>query len=150
MNEQEKLWKAAEVKLSYKTKIRSSDRVQIKNVEDAAKVFFEAWNWETIEFLEEVKVLLLNRANRVLGIAEISVGGVTGTVIDIRLILQYVIKTNASAVILAHNHPSGNLTASESDILVTTKLSNALDMIDIKLLDHLIINKDREYSSIIN
>jgi len=149
MNEQEKLWKAAEVKLSYKTKIRASDRTHIKNSEDAANVFFEAWNWELIEFLEEVKLLLLNRANRVLGIADLSQGGITGSVIDVRIILQYALKSNASAVILAHNHPSGNLTPSESDIQITEKVSKALELLDLKLLDHIIICKDRLYSCIL-
>ncbi len=63
---------------------------------------------ETIEFIEEVKMILLNRDNRVLGIANISMGGITGSIIDTRVILQYAIKSNATSVILAHNHPSGS------------------------------------------
>jgi DNA repair protein RadC len=64
------------------------------------------------------------------------------------VILQYAIKANAAAVILAHNHPSGNLKASEADINITNKIREALKLVEIQLLDHIIINKDEEYSNI--
>jgi DNA repair protein RadC len=65
--------------------------------------------------------MLLTRSNKVLGIASISKGGLSGTVIDIRIILQYAIKANASGIIVCHNHPSGNLQPSESDLAITEK-----------------------------
>jgi DNA repair protein RadC len=71
-----------------------------------------------------------------------------GSIIDTRVILQYAIKANAHAVILAHNHPSGSLEASEADIKITSRVRDALELVDIKLLDHLIINKDEKYSTI--
>ena len=97
-----------EVKLMYMTEIKASDRIQIRNSEDAAAIFFNHWDFHTIEHIEEVKMLLLNRANKVLGVVNLSRGGSCGSIIDIKVVLQYAIKSNAHAVILAHNHPSGN------------------------------------------
>ncbi len=143
-----KMYKAAEVKLTYITKVKASNRIQIKNAEDAASLFFKIWDMATIEHVEEVKMIILNRANKVLGVTNISQGGQSGSIIDTRVILQYAIKANAAAVILAHNHPSGNLTASDADIKITNKIREALKLVEIQLLDHIIINKDEEYSNI--
>jgi DNA repair protein RadC len=143
-----KMYKAAEVKLTYVTKTPASHRIPIKSAEDAASLFFMIWDMNTIEHTEEVKMILLNRANKVLGVAEISKGGLSGSIIDTRVVLQYAIKANAHAVILAHNHPSGNLEASEADIRITERVRDALELADIKLLDHLILNKDEEYQTI--
>ncbi len=147
-NNENKLYKAAEVKLTYKTKVKASERFQIKNAEDSARLLFRTWDMTTIEHVEEVKLILLNRANRVLGIATISKGGMNGSVIDTRVIIQYAIKANATAVILAHNHPSGNLKASDADITITNKIREALKLVEIQLLDHIIINKDEDFSNI--
>ena len=100
-NNDNKMYKAAEVKLTYLTEVKSSDRIQIKNADDATAVFFDLWDFHTIEHTEEVKMMMLNRANRVLGITTLSKGGFNGSIIDTRVILQYAIKANASAVILA-------------------------------------------------
>ena len=143
-----KCYKAAEVKLMYLTEVKSSERIRIRNSEDAAAVFFNVWDFQTIEHTEEVKMILLNRANRVLGVASVSKGGMNGSIIDTRIVLQYAIKANACAVILAHNHPSGSLEASEADRRVTRLVKEALKIVDIELLDHLILNKDEEYSAI--
>lgn len=147
-NNENNMYKAAEVKLSYISKIKASERVQIRSAEDAASLFFKTWDWATIEHSEMVKIILLNRANKVLGIATVSQGGLSGSVIDTRIILQYAIKANASSVILAHNHPSGNLEASDADITITNKIREALKLVEIQLLDHIIINKDKKYSNI--
>ena len=141
-------YKAAEVKLMYMTDVKSSERISIKNSEDAAAVFFDVWDFHTIEHTEEVKMMMLNRANKVLGVASISKGGLSGAVIDTRVILQYAIKSNATSVILAHNHPSGNLEASEADKRITQNVREALKLIDIQLLDHLILNKDELFATI--
>ena len=91
------MYKAAEVKLTYESKVKASERYKIKNAEDAAQLFFEVWDWSTIEHVEEVKMIMLNRANRVLGVAHLTKGGLNGSIIDTRLILQYAIKANAAA-----------------------------------------------------
>jgi len=143
-----KMYKAAEVKLTYVTKTPVSQRIKIKNAEDAACLFFMVWDWTTIEHIEEVKMIMLNRANRVLGVAHLTKGGLNGSIIDTRVILQYAIKANAHAIILAHNHPSGSLEPSDADIKITSRVRDALELVDIKLLDHFILNSDEQYSTI--
>lgn len=148
MKETDKVYKASEVKLVYKNRVKASERFKIKGPEDAAEIFFEIWDFEIIDFLEEVKLLLLNRAHHVLGIVNLSTGGVTGSIIDIRVVLQYAIKANATAIILAHNHPSGNLNPSEADINITRRIKAALETVDINFLDHLIIIGERKFRAI--
>jgi DNA repair protein RadC len=89
---------------------------------------------------EEFWVIYLDRANNVLDKTKISQGGVTGTVIDIRIILKQAIEKLASSIILFHNHPSGNLSASSNDLEITRKAVDAAKLFDIKVLDHLIIS----------
>ena len=148
--QQVELFKASEVKLHYVGKQKPREREKISNPEEASELFFRIWDMDTIEHIEEVKIMLLNRSNHVLGFATISKGGLTGCIMDIRLIMQYVIKSNACAVILAHNHPSGSLIASEADIHITKKIREALNFLDITLLDHLIMNVDKEYVSVMD
>ena len=148
--QQVELFKASEVKLHYVGKQKPREREKISNPEEASELFFRIWDMDTIEHIEEVKIMLLNRSNHVLGFATISKGGLTGCIMDIRLIMQYVIKSNACAVILAHNHPSGSLIASEVDIHITKKIREALNFLDITLLDHLIMNVDKEYVSVMD
>jgi DNA repair protein RadC len=97
----EKNNKVSEVKLIYKNKVKAADRIQINNAQDAFGVFWEAWDNEVIEHIEEMKMLLLDRSNRVLGIVSLFNGGTTGTVIDIKLMMQYALKANAHGIILA-------------------------------------------------
>ena len=137
----------SEVQLIYKSRIKASDRKKISCSRDAHKIFLDGWNMEIIEFVEEFKLLLLNRSNSVLGIMDVSKGGISGTVTDVRLIFQAAIKANASGIICAHNHPSGNLNPSESDTRLTQKLKEAGKLMDIQLLDHLILGLDDNYYS---
>ena len=88
---------------------------------------------------EEFHLLLLNRANKILEHKIISSGGITGTVADIRLIFEHALKTKAVSIILVHNHPSGNLKPSEADIQLTKKIIASGNMLDIKVLDHIIV-----------
>jgi DNA repair protein RadC len=95
---------------------------------------------------EEFWVLFMNRSNRVIDNIRISQGGISGTVIDIRLILKNALDRLSSSLILCHNHPSGNLKPSEADIRITAKISDASRTMDIQLLDHIII-ADNSYFS---
>jgi DNA repair protein RadC len=95
---------------------------------------------------EEFWVFLLNRANQVMREEYLSKGGISGTVVDIRLICKSAVEHNASGVVIAHNHPSGQVLPSEQDKAITKKLKEALKMFDISLLDHLIIG-DQKYCS---
>ena len=136
----------SEVRLVYKTKIKASERLQVKCSKDPFDTFIENWDLDSIEHIEEFKLMLLTRANKVLGIASISKGGINGTVTDVRIILQLVIKSNASGLIACHNHPSGNLNPSESDTKITQKIKEAGNLMDIQLLDHLVITSEDYYS----
>ena len=95
---------------------------------------------------EEFWILLLNRSNRIIGKSKVSQGGVSGTVIDTKLIMKSAIENLASSIILCHNHPSGNLNPSGSDIDITNKIKTAADCLDMKLLDHIIVTDHSYYS----
>ncbi len=90
---------------------------------------------------EEFWILLLNRSNQLTDQIRISQGGISGTVTDIRLILHAAVEKLASGLILAHNHPSGNLSPSEADLKITKKIKDAARLLDLSLLDHLIISE---------
>jgi DNA repair protein RadC len=134
--------KVSEVQLSYKTTVKASERPQINTSEDAHRVLRSNWNYEIIEFIEEFKIILLNRANRVLGIVPISVGGTAGTIADPKVIFVSALKCNASSVILVHNHPSGNLKPSQADIELTRKLKAAGQFLDLPIIEHIILTKE--------
>lgn len=129
----------AEVQVTYKP--TQLVQTQIKCSRDAFKVFQALWD-EHIQYKESMYVLLLNRANRVLGYHLLSQGGTTGTVVDVKVLLQLLIKSNAHGFILAHNHPSCNTKPSTEDLKLTKKVKEASKLLDIQLLDHLIITAD--------
>jgi DNA repair protein RadC len=139
--------KVAEVRLIYKTKVKPSERLQIKSSIDAYNIFLQGWNQDTLEHIEEFKILLLNRSNKVLGTAPISLGGTAGTVTDVKIIMQYALKTNAQGFIICHNHPSGNSQPSESDKKITRKIKEASEFLDMQLMDHIIITPNEGYYS---
>ena len=138
--------RVAEVELVYKTTIKPSERPKISSVSDSYKLLKELWNENTIEMQEEFKVLLLNRANKVIGVYEASAGGLTGTVADPRLILAAAIKSLAVSIVLSHNHPSGNLKPSRADEELTQKIKVAAAYHDISVIDHIIITSEAYYS----
>ena len=133
-----------EIKLSYSS--NGIENVKITDSNSAYRILIDNWDKDTIQLQEEFKVLLLNRANIVLGIYNLSKGGVSGTVVDIKLLLASALKANASSIIVAHNHPSGNLNPSESDKRLTRKIKEGAKFLDIALLDHLIVTKESFYS----
>lgn len=138
--------RVAEVELVYKTKVKPSQRPKVSTVKECYELLKELWNENTIEMQEEFKVMLLNRANKVIGIYEASAGGLTGTVADPRLILAAAIKSLAVSIILCHNHPSGNLKPSRADEELTQKIKCAAAYHDIKVIDHIIITSEGYYS----
>jgi DNA repair protein RadC len=138
--------KVAEVELVYKTKVKASERPQVKTSHDSYNILHQIWNKDRIEMQEEFKVLLMNRSNKVIGVFEAASGGITGTVADPRLILATALKSLATAIILAHNHPSGNLKPSAADESLTLKIKEAAKYHDITVLDHLIITSEGYFS----
>ena len=139
-------YQVAEITLSYKTNIKPSLRPKISSSKDAYDILLNSWDKSKIEFIEQFKVMLINRAHKVLGICEISTGGVSGTVADPKIIFAAAIKANASCIILAHNHPSGNLKPSQSDIELTRKIKEGGKLLEIQMLDHLILTTEGYYS----
>jgi DNA repair protein RadC len=136
----------AEIKLSYSTHVKASERPKVDSSRAAHELLRATWDLDKIEFIEQFKVLLLNRANKALGIFTVSTGGVAGTVADPKVIFAAAIKANASGIILAHNHPSGNLTASEADMELTRKLKDGGKLLEIQVLDHLILTQESYFS----
>ena len=137
--------KVAEVQLTYKTNIKSSEREKINDSKSTDKLLRPFYD-DYMEHREASFAVLLSRANRVLGVIRLSEGGVSGTVIDVKILFQSAILSNASGIIISHNHPSGNLTASSADLSLTKKIAAAGKLLDIQLLDHLIITDEGYYS----
>jgi len=136
----------SEIELVYRTSIKPSQRPQVSSSAAAYEILLAGWDPDKIEFVEQFKVLLLNRSNRMLGQYELSTGGTSGTVVDIRLVFAAALKANASGIILAHNHPSGNLAASQPDRDITSKVREAGKILEIPVLDHLIVTSEGYYS----
>jgi DNA repair protein RadC len=113
---------------------------------DQAADFIRQFYFDDIEIFESFFILLLNQTNKTIGYAKISQGGISGTVVDVRIIAKYAIEALATSVILAHNHPSGNLTPSHSDISITEKIKAGLKILDINVFDHIILTADSYYS----
>ena len=137
---------ASEVELIYKSKVKASQRPQITSSYSAYQVALKAWDSNKIELLEQFKVLMLSNNNKVLGVLEASSGGITGTIVDLRIIFSALLKANATAFIVVHNHPSGKLAPSDADRQITRKIKEASNVLDIKLLDHLIVTEESYYS----
>ncbi len=135
----------SEIQVNYNPKIKASDMVKVITSKDAYECFKHIWS-DKINYVEESIMLLLNRANKVLGWVKLSSGGITGTVIDQRMVLQIALKTNACSIILSHNHPSGNLKPSDTDIKLTKSIKEGGSIMEIALLDHLIITDEGYYS----
>lgn len=144
--ENRELLKVCEVKLTYQSKIKASDRYHISKSEDVYEVLKNCYDEDTLQYRETFKILLINQANKVLGVSNISEGGITETGADIRLILQAALLGNATAIILSHNHPSGNIFPSSIDKTLTSRIIKAAALMNIRVLDHIIITSDTYYS----
>ncbi|MCB4807543.1 JAB domain-containing protein [Tamlana sp. 62-3] len=130
----------SEIHVSYSNS--KSEKLKIKNSQDSFNVLRACWSDDTIELQEEFKILMLNRSNQILGVYPLSKGGVSSTVVDAKLVFSVALRCNASSIIIAHNHPSGNLKLSEADKVLTQKLKTAGKYLDIDLLDHIVLVKN--------
>ena len=135
----------SEIHVSYKPGLISST-TSINNSQNAYEILKSLFPADTISLQEQFVVLYLNRANRVIGSYQLSKGGIAGTIADVRLILSVALKTLDTVLILAHNHPSGNLKPSEADKQITNKIRQAAKLLDIELIDHIIISSEGYYS----
>ncbi len=113
-----------------------------KNAADFIRQFY----LDDIAIWESFFLLMVNNQNKTIGFAKISQGGITSTTVDIRIIAKYAVESLSTGVILCHNHPSGNTMASDADIQITEKIKNALSLLDIRVLDHLILTESDFFS----
>jgi DNA repair protein RadC len=144
-NHLETSWKLAEVKVSYKN--IQNPKIKISGSKDVFDVLYPLYDKDIIGYQELFYLLLMNRANSVLGWIKLSSGGTAGTVVDPKMVFALALQTNANSIILSHNHPSGNLNPSQNDLELTKCLNQASQFLKIKLLDHIIIAPDGTYYS---
>lgn len=135
---------AGEITLAYKrTNIIYNERV--RSSKSAFDFLEEIWP-DDINVRERFYALFLNNNNEILGYYEVSTGGLTSTIVDIRLLMTAAIKCLATSIIISHNHPSGADHPSKEDKSITDKIKSAAKLLDIKLLDHIILYNDWYYS----
>jgi DNA repair protein RadC len=146
MNNVTSLFSITEVELIYRNKRKSHERPKVKTSTDAYELLINAWDMNRIELLEEFKILLLDRNSSCLGLSNISTGGVSACLVDPKIIFSTALKAKASAMILAHNHPSGNLAPSSNDFDLTRKLKEGGKLLEISVLDHLIVTNHGYFS----
>lgn len=136
--------KVKEFSLKYnKTEI---DTTTISNSIEITDILRRVFDKDEINIYECFYILLLNNSLKVQGYAKISQGGITETTADPRLIAKYAVDSLASNVVLAHNHPSGNKTPSNKDRLLTDRVTKALQLLDVRVIDHIILT-DSDYFS---
>lgn len=140
------VFEVAEIELSYKSKVKPSLRPKVGTSHDAANILRQYWEDTKMELVEQFYILVLNRANKVLGFYKVSSGTVAGCYVDAKSVFVPALKANACAVILAHNHPSGSTSPSQADIDVTKKLAAGGKLLDINVLDHVILTTESHYS----
>ena len=136
----------AEVELSYRNRVPYKDRKKVVSSEDAYNILLNNHDDDTIDFTETFKVLYLNHSSQVVGCKTLSTGGITATCVDVRNIMQGALLTNATGMILAHNHPSGSIRPSRQDDALTRKIVEAANLMDIKVNDHIILTNEEFYS----
>lgn len=134
------------ISVSFDKNLKKSELIKIGSSKDAYKVFQRVFNADTFHWSEEMIMLCVNNSNKVVGFYKISSGGMTGTVVDIRMIFTTALQCAATSIIIAHNHPSGTLIPSDADLTITKKIIEAGKVLDIRLLDHLIITDESFYS----
>jgi DNA repair protein RadC len=133
-----------EVKIIYKKTTHSI--AAIESSLSTSNFIRRIWDEDTIEYIESFCVIALDRALNIVAYEFISTGGTSATIADPRRIFQFALLSNASAIILAHNHPSGNLNPSTADRSLTEKIFKASKLLDINLLDHIIVTKQGYFS----
>lgn len=130
------------IKVSYHRLSNQNNIPHIVCSYDAYSLFSSIWNQDTIELFEEFKVIYTDRKNAVIGYHDLCKGTSNGVLVNIKLILGIALECNADGIFLCHNHPSGQLKASEQDKQVTSKVKKACKLFDFRLHEHIIITKD--------
>lgn len=135
----------AEISITYKPNLKFDQMPVISSSRDCENVFRGIWS-ENLTYCEEFVIMILSRANRVLGTSLISIGGMCGTMADPKKIFQVALKANAAGIVLAHNHPSGNIKPSEQDIKMTRKMVEIGKLLEMPVLDHIIMTGENYFS----
>lgn len=133
------------VNYSLKSVKSDFDKKKIITSKDAAD-YIRQFYGEDISIYESFFILMLNRSMNTIGWVKISQGGITGTVVDVRIIAKYAVDSLATNIILAHNHPSGNTQPSQEDTAITEKIKQGLKLLDINVSDHVILTEESYYS----
>ena len=134
----------SEITVAYRPERKTGPEIRSSN--QAYRVLQELFDKDAFHLREEAICLYLNKANKVLGWYRVSTGGISGTVVDIRIVLSVALKGVACSIVMAHNHPSGNLRPSVHDIELTRKLKESARLMDITLFDHLILSSQGYFS----
>ena len=140
-----KLYKIPTIKLSY-VNDNSIQATAIRSSEDSANILRESFEPGEIEMQEYFKVLYLNNRNRILGIHTVSMGASNATMVDMKILLSGALLAKAATIIVCHNHPSGELRPSIQDDKLTHQIREGCNLLDIKLLDHIILTASDFYS----
>ena len=141
-----KQFKVSEIEIIYRPAFKLSEKPKVTSSDMAYGILDQSWNQNRMELLEEFKVLLLNRQNRVLGVLNVAQGGFSEVMIDPKVIFSAALKACASGIILSHNHPSSELRPSEADIRLTRKMVDGGKLLGIEVHDHIIISAYEYYS----
>ncbi len=136
----------AEIRAVYKSRIKASERKDIRGPESVIEYLREIWDPRTLELTEDFVILCLNGSHQILGWVRISRGGLGSSLVDPRVIFAIALQTASSALVLAHNHPSGNLEPSPEDRRVTDHLIEAGKLLNIRVLDHVILTREGAFS----
>lgn len=135
----------SEIQLKYKPNPLSEQISGSKDIYDF--LIDRVYDPDTIGYKESFKVLLLNNANRIIGYTTVADGGLTATVVDLRVVMQTALVTNSTAIICSHNHPNGRKQPSLQDDTLTKRIQEACKVLDIRLLDHIIVTPENGYYS---
>lgn len=135
------MYQVSEITVSYKPRFEVSDRPIIRDSRTVVDILRKFWG-DDVNLYESVNIILLNNANRVLGFSRITIGTIDSSIVDIYKILQIALTAHANGIILAHNHPSGNLAPSDADIKMTKALDEAAKLMKIRVLDHIILTEN--------
>lgn len=133
-----KLWQVSEITISYQSKLHTEGFPSVKSTTDAENIFRENWS-DDIELVEEFVVLFMTKANKVTGLFRVSRGSSSAVLVDVKIVFAAAVKAMAAGIIVAHNHPSGVLRPSQSDLDITQKLQAGSKLLDIVFFDHIIL-----------
>ena len=141
-----KIYKSDMPEITLKYKTGNYKKTKISTSLDAFQVLLELYEDDTVDYKETAYALFLNKANNTIGWMKISEGGTSATIIDQKIIFATALKCNASSIILSHNHPSGQLRASDEDRKMTERIVSIGCILGIEVLDHVIVCRSGYYS----